>query len=380
MDTQTIITITKTPTHSCASFKDGGVTIFTTPPNADNNSSIFTPIPTPQTEAFLAHLQTIDKNAIEALIKNHSKAVVSKESFVNINPYEWGKAYTLNNGGFVFVDDTKLRYFASEKDCSLNEEVTHHSEPIFTLDIEPPLLINKELIANTFEKEGGVRLSDEALERLCLCGVRQAVKDGRLINPFNLRPEDLKLSALATSLSRICRFAGQTKVNYSVAHHIISMANLDEVQNDPVKKLHVVLHELYEAVTGIDMITPYKYSTSTNEYRLAEQRAEEVFKNIFGMEQFMPAEIKLIDNRMCATEGIHLMDHNPHVRWDAKCEPYSFQVFKPAIALSQEKACDVLMQLFCECGVQEKLDAYIEARAEFMAQKAKPTSTQRVHP
>lgn len=49
---------------------------------------------------------------------------------------------------------------------------------------------------------------------------------GKMIDPYCLKPEDFDPKIIAQTLSRICRFWGQTSEFYSVAQHCLAIESL----------------------------------------------------------------------------------------------------------------------------------------------------------
>ena len=76
---------------------------------------------------------------------------------------------------------------------------------------------------------------------------------GNLFDPVNPDPKDIRLSDIARSLSRICRFNGHTNIFYSVLQHSFYVARFLP------ERLSVfgLLHDAHEAYIG-DISTPMK--------------------------------------------------------------------------------------------------------------------------
>jgi uncharacterized protein len=76
---------------------------------------------------------------------------------------------------------------------------------------------------------------------------------GQLVDPFDLKPSEVRIDDIAWALSNICRYGGHYHRNYSVAEHTLLVAGL----LPPHKKLYALLHDAPEAYLG-DIPTPLK--------------------------------------------------------------------------------------------------------------------------
>jgi uncharacterized protein len=84
------------------------------------------------------------------------------------------------------------------------------------------------------------------------------LRSGGLLDLANPRSSDICLSDIACGLSRICRFAGQTRLWYSVAEHSVHAARHAERRGHQVEIVRaVLLHDAAEAYVG-DMIRPLR--------------------------------------------------------------------------------------------------------------------------
>jgi hypothetical protein len=106
--------------------------------------------------------------------------------------------------------------------------------------------------------------------------------DGRLVTEYNLgvpTPRDL-----ATSLGRMPRFAGHTRVWWTVLHHVALVYRLLERHHGALPadgfKLHVLLHDSEESIL-CDLPTPWK----TDERRVQEERLCARFRRAYGEPQ-----------------------------------------------------------------------------------------------
>lgn len=81
---------------------------------------------------------------------------------------------------------------------------------------------------------------------------------GARLDPYNIRPHDVRAVDLAHHLSMINRFNGATPVPYSVAQHCIKCATAArEAGWGPEVQLWCLLHDAPEAYLG-DMVRPLK--------------------------------------------------------------------------------------------------------------------------
>lgn len=141
---------------------------------------------------------------------------------------------------------------------------------------------------------------------------------GRMINPFALKAEDHDPRIVAQTLSRICRFWGQTEEFYSVAQHCLIMA---ELFDEPELKRWSLIHEWFEGLTGMDIPSPIKHSSVMVEYREAEIRCLHQAAEIFGLTPPMPEAVKVADKRLMVTEALQMMN-SENFSWSSIATPY----------------------------------------------------------
>jgi 5'-deoxynucleotidase YfbR-like HD superfamily hydrolase len=151
---------------------------------------------------------------------------------------------------------------------------------------------------------------------------------GKLINPLDLKMSDLKNIGMqsAITLSRINRFWGQTREAYSVAQHVLSMVEEAQTNNlDEDIVLWCLLHETYEALTGMDIPSPIKHSESMRDYREAENKCLELVAHKYSIEKYEDVTImKTLDKGAMLMEAEALMPYNNEVNWRgaSNIEPY----------------------------------------------------------
>lgn len=141
---------------------------------------------------------------------------------------------------------------------------------------------------------------------------------GLLFDPFNLKDSDFEdiTESIAMVLARIPRFGGRLRINYTVAQHCLSMADLvDDLYNgDIVLKKWAMAHELFEFFTGLDVPTPIKLKMP--QYREAEERALKRFMELNNLPYPMPEEIRILDAGLLVMEATALLPNNPLFDWE----------------------------------------------------------------
>jgi hypothetical protein len=151
---------------------------------------------------------------------------------------------------------------------------------------------------------------------------------GRLINPLNLETDDFRGVGMqaAVTLSRVQRFWGQCRESYTVGQHTLSMVKLLKSEGADGDTLRWALaHEIYEALTGMDVPTPLKKSEAYAPYLEAEKRALETFAGLYGLvvhgEYVFSDEVVEADSSLLVMEAEALMPYNPEVNWRQIAEP-----------------------------------------------------------
>lgn len=146
---------------------------------------------------------------------------------------------------------------------------------------------------------------------------------GRLIDPFNLQPQDFDPKIVAQTLSRVCRFWGQTKRFYSVAQHCLVMVKIFEGNLEFQK--WALIHEIFEGLTGMDVPSPIKHSPHMAAYREAEERCLLQAAELFGLTPPMPEAIKVADKRLMVSEALVLMNSESY-DWAQIAKPYGKEI------------------------------------------------------
>lgn len=154
---------------------------------------------------------------------------------------------------------------------------------------------------------------------------------GRMINPYELNTVDFEPRIIAQTLSRTCRFWGQTSEFYSVAQHCLIMEELFE---DLDLKKCALGHEVFEGLTGMDVPSPIKHSPAMNEYRNAENKALEMFAEIYSLSKPMPDEIKVADKKLMVTEALRFMN-SVNYDWTQIAKPYNLSIIGKPLSMKE---------------------------------------------
>lgn len=131
---------------------------------------------------------------------------------------------------------------------------------------------------------------------------------GRLIEPFNLKVEDVDPVDIAHALGNICRFTGHCSMFYSVLEHSLNVAflvryHLGGKEEDYIKGL---LHDAAEAYL-CDVASPIKHHPKFSFYR----KVEEDIMNTIWARFNLPGGQDLVhqaDKIMLGIEARHLMN------------------------------------------------------------------------
>ncbi len=126
---------------------------------------------------------------------------------------------------------------------------------------------------------------------------------GKIVTPFDMKPEMLDIRDIAKSLSMQARFLGHTQDFYSVAQHCYegAMYMIDGLYT-PGPRLAFLLHDAAEAYM-CDIPSPIKHHPVMKGYHDAQDRLQEIINEKFGVTRWAEnAIIKEVDSRMLSTE------------------------------------------------------------------------------
>jgi hypothetical protein len=113
------------------------------------------------------------------------------------------------------------------------------------------------------------------VERLFLnSGGRMHTTTGKLVDPTNLRPEDVEIVDIAHALSNLTRYSGHATRFYSVAEHSLLVAYIANEIAGPVAGLLGLAHDMHEAYGGY-MISPLKRRAEMKPFRAWQSTAQQ---------------------------------------------------------------------------------------------------------
>jgi hypothetical protein len=126
---------------------------------------------------------------------------------------------------------------------------------------------------------------------------------GIFFDPFDPRPEDIRIVDIAHALSLQCRFSGHVRKRWSVAQHSLMVADLCQGKR---LKLAALLHDASEAYL-VDLPRPIKRAKGMEQYREIELDVEACIALRFGLDMGMHPEVKKADNLMLWAEAEALL-------------------------------------------------------------------------
>ncbi len=131
---------------------------------------------------------------------------------------------------------------------------------------------------------------------------------GRQFWPLDPRPEEIFIEDIAHALAMICRFAGHTRVFYSVAEHSIHVSRYCR----PAQALYGLLHDASEAYLS-DI--PYPVKIHLPDYKIIEDRLMDCILRRFGIDKPDHNQIKEWDLRILGNERDQVLAPNPVPWW-----------------------------------------------------------------
>jgi hypothetical protein len=131
---------------------------------------------------------------------------------------------------------------------------------------------------------------------------------GIYIDPWDAKPEQIKVSDIAWSLAHINRFIGHSRYPCSVAAHSLWVSmTLDERDQPDDVCLAGLFHDAAEAYLG-DVAAPIKYRPEMQPYRDAEDRVMRVIAEVVGFPYPEPPIVKVVDSEAFLVEKVAYRD------------------------------------------------------------------------
>lgn len=164
-----------------------------------------------------------------------------------------------------------------------------------------------------------------------------ATRSGGKLDFLNPRPEQIHIEDIATSLSRLPRFAGHTTDFYGVAQHSVHCSRLCEEY-----PLEALLHDATEAYMG-DCNRPLKQMLG-EAWTSVENRIQDAINLKFQLrlcDSPVHRAVKEVDDRMLMTERKWMMPRGPE--WEG-CWPEPYDVILRSY--SPEYARDLFMSRY----------------------------------
>lgn len=128
-------------------------------------------------------------------------------------------------------------------------------------------------------------------------------RSGKLVDPLDLKPEDVCIEDIAHALGNQCRWTGHTSEFYSVGQHSVLASHIVP-EEDAWDALH---HDDPEYLLQ-DMAKPLKNHPRLGQaYRGAEKRIERVIAEVFQVNFPLPPSVKEADVRLLVTEARDLV-------------------------------------------------------------------------
>lgn len=119
--------------------------------------------------------------------------------------------------------------------------------------------------------------------------------DGRLVDPFNIQPEDIRPWVIIPALAKINRFTGQSAWPYSVAQHTYNLYTIVPAH----LRRAAITHDFAESWFN-DLASPVK--AALPDYKLAEQEAGKRVAEYYGISEATHAEFDEYDKRIYKDE------------------------------------------------------------------------------
>ena len=143
------------------------------------------------------------------------------------------------------------------------------------------------------------------------------VASGERFDPLAPKVEDVHITDIARSLSRICRYGGHVGHWLSVARHSVWVSDRLAQIEGPELAFAGLLHDAAEAYIG-DMVRPLKHGTKMGDvYKDVELEIEAVIAIKFKLTFPFPAKVHEADNYVLLNKELA----GPTQRWHWRSTP-----------------------------------------------------------
>lgn len=133
-------------------------------------------------------------------------------------------------------------------------------------------------------------------------GSQILIGNGRLLDPFDLQPDDIDVWALCKSMAKLNRYTGHTLYPYSVAQHTYLLA---QAVPKPLRRAALV-HDMSEPLMGCDVARPVKRRLP--DFTRLEEEIQRVLFDHFGIPWSHMEELYAYDTNICTDEMLVLFD------------------------------------------------------------------------
>lgn len=164
-----------------------------------------------------------------------------------------------------------------------------------------------------------------------------AVYSGRMIDAFNLSPEDIDIEDIAHSLSNLCRYGGHCIFHYSVAQHSVECSHQPGTRKE---QLEFLMHDASEAYLN-DLVRPIKHRPQLEFYRKQEDVIQEIIFDKFGLQFPFSQKVHDVDNQVLMNELPQLILTHGEVVSKAKELSVSLQESRKILRKSKRDNCAI---------------------------------------
>ena len=133
---------------------------------------------------------------------------------------------------------------------------------------------------------------------------------GLYVDPFNMRPEDLRIQDIAHGLAGINRYTGHTPVPYNVAQHSV-LVSQEFLHRD--LRLAGLLHDAAEYVFN-DIASPVKRHPAMRAYVEALESLDRLIFTTFGLDPGLMKTVKSADDAIFQRETASFWGSIPVVK------------------------------------------------------------------